>query len=182
MTPIQLEVKKHKLSQNTDGTWQLTLTTNAEDMNKNPVFLQARMGTRYLCVLVELTDDDEESAHRKAETTARHLVGTQEKTAENLAAQDVPKFGRPPERWEEMSLAKQAGIRCGSARFWKFLIDVYGYDVTDTETAAEAVRTHCGYNVTSRAQFDTYEDLGNAWKSLDAEYQEYAGQVAEQRG
>ena len=172
--PIQLEIKKDGLQQKQDGTWTLKLTVNGEDMQDCPI-LSAAMGQRYLAVLVELTDDDEEAAHRKAQETARHLVGTQEK---------------PKQHWDDMPLSKQAGIRCKEPQFQDFMVtkiyeqvepteaDIKKYG-TDGAFAACRARQWCGV-----ISFRTFPDAPMAserWKALDAEYRQATGQVAEDR-
>lgn len=65
-------------------------------------------------------------------------------------------------RFGELPLAQQAAMRCGEARFQKFL------KVEDADQAAAAVRRAC--NVESRKELDAVAEAGNAWRKLDAEF------------
>lgn len=58
---IPLEVKKDGLSQLQDGSWVLKLKVHPEDMHT--ALLQAPMGTRYMCAIVELADDETPKPH-----------------------------------------------------------------------------------------------------------------------
>lgn len=206
---IELEVKKHGLTQRQKKgdepgkvgvVWTLSLTVNKEDMDRNKALEDAPMGTRYLAVLVELTDDDEEAAHRKADKTARHLVGTQEieiqpPTSEQQAYIDrmqAAKITKPPKQaWDDMPLSKQAGMKCRDPQFQNYMAMKLCAPVSPTNTdfkkygtdgafAACRVRFSCG--VDSMAQFSRDLTAGLQWKALYREYEESMGLTAEQRG
>lgn len=60
---MHMEVKKDGLAQRQDGRWQLKVIIHPNDM---PAALSlAAMGTRYMCAMVEL-DDDEQPVERPA--------------------------------------------------------------------------------------------------------------------
>jgi len=72
-------------------------------------------------------------------------------------------------QWADLPLSQQAGIRCGEARFWKFLRDEGGSSVDSTEAAATYVRLICGVN--TRAEFVSNKAAAQKWRDLDARFQ-----------
>jgi hypothetical protein len=139
----QFEAKKDGLQQKRDGSWTLRLTIAGEDMY--PEIMQAVMGTRYQCALIEVGEDE---APVDTKTEARGL-------------------------WADLGATKQAGIRCSDPVFWAFLseeITKFG-DVNDHDQAAQIVREHCG--VTSRADLDKPGMNASRllWRQLDDAFQ-----------
>jgi hypothetical protein len=139
---IKFEVKKDGLQQRQSGDWMLRFTVAATDMDR--IITDAPMGTRFICVLVEINDD---------ETPVDHT------------AQDRDK-------WAALGHAKQAGIRCKEPSFWAFLSEEFaGPQVRNEEGAAALVRDICG--VSSRSEFSKpgMQKQRILWNQLDHAYQ-----------
>ena len=78
-------------------------------------------------------------------------------------------------RWEDLSRAQRAGIRCGEAAFGRFLMERYpGESMTgeDDDTAA-TLRLICG--VDSRKKLDTDYRAGAIFDRVDSEYRAWFG-------
>lgn len=138
---ISFEVKKDGLQQRQSGDWVLRLTVQAVDMDQR--ITTAQMGTRFVCVLVEINDDETAVDHK-------------------MIAQD---------KWRQLGPARQAGIRCKDPVFRAFLKEVRFFEVTDEETAADVVRQLC--RVASRADLDKVGNSASRllWHDLDNEFQ-----------
>ena len=156
---MEIECKKDRLAQNQDGTWKLTLTVAPDGLPD--AVMKASPGIRYRAFFVEVDDQEEPVKHAPAPSE------------------------RPRERFVDKRLSAQAGIRCADPRFWKF---IYEYDQSlyegidangDVEAAAEFVRQYCG--VDSRRDLDNFTAAGGTWTGLNAEFEEWSGQVAEAR-
>ena len=72
----------------------------------------------------------------------------------------------------------QAGIRCSDPRFREFLEQQYGEPIA-FDDSANVVRVVC--NVKSRSEFDADPIKGGFWGKLNAEFEEWAGYLPEQR-
>ena len=72
-------------------------------------------------------------------------------------------------RWASLSLAQQAGIRCGEPAFQKFLREHGQSQVSDDKGAAAYVRLCCG--VRSRADLDTKAAAGRLWRDLNTRFE-----------
>ena len=138
---IAFEAKKDGLTQRQNGDWTLRLTLQAIDLH--PRISQARMGTRYECVLVEKNDD---------ETPVDHVAAERDK-------------------WRDLGPVKQAGMRCKEPTFWAWLRESEHYHVANEGDAAQIVRTLC--NVTSRADLSKpgRHRSRTLWYQLDTAYQ-----------
>jgi hypothetical protein len=145
---ISFEVKKDGLQQRQSGDWVLRLTLQAADMDQR--ITNAAMGTRFVCVLVEVNDDETPVDHKAMER----------------------------DKWRDLGPAKQAGIRCKDPVFWAYLSEeCVGPDVDDEAGAADFVREVCG--VASRSDLGKpnrtqarlrWHDLDNgfqAWKARE---------------
>lgn len=82
-----------------------------------------------------------------------------------------PEKGASEKRWEDLSPAQQAGMRCAEKPFMGFLLETIAREKggLDEEGAAEAVRAYC--HVMSRADIGKTEHSLSAWRRLDADYQ-----------
>jgi hypothetical protein len=142
---ISFEVKKDGLQQRQSGDWVLRLTVQAVDMDQR--ITTAGMGTRFMCVLVEVNDDETPRDHN---------------------AEDRDK-------WRALGPARQSGIRCKDPVFWAFLREQgmhnVLWDVIDETSAADAVRTIC--NVLSRSDLDKagFADARILWFDVDQKFQ-----------
>lgn len=87
------------------------------------------------------------------------------------AASEAAKAEKPARKWEHISPAQQAGIRCEEKPFRVFLVETIAQEKSDLneEEAAEAVRAFCG--VMSRSDIGKTERSSNAWHKLDTDYQ-----------
>lgn len=84
---ISFEVKKDALQQRQNGDWMIRFVAQAIDLKPvdiDQVIVNAKMGTRYLCTLVELDAD---------ETPVDHQA-------------------KRRDEWRALGPVKQAGIRC----------------------------------------------------------------------
>jgi hypothetical protein len=79
---LQLEVKKDGLQQRQNGDWVLRFTAQNIDMHQ--VIVNAPMGTRFWCSLIELNDDETPVDHKAME---RH--GTFAAGGDALSGKDV---------------------------------------------------------------------------------------------
>lgn len=140
---ISFEVKKDGLQQRQSGDWVLRLTVAAVDMDQR--ITNAAMGTRFMCVMVEVNDD---------ETPVDHRAESRDK-------------------WRELGPAKQAGIRCKDPVFWAYLREgMHHYvEVDDEDSAAEAVRDICGVASRSDLNKPGQSAARLKWHDLDFAFQ-----------
>ena len=138
---VHFECKKDGLQQRQSGDWVLRLTVAAVDMHQR--ITTAQMGTRFMCALVEINDDEQPVDHVAVER----------------------------DKWRGLGPTKQAGIRCNDPVFWAWLMEEHGYPVSDEKTAAVAVRALC--EVTSRTEFEKPGHSTNRalWYDLDTAFQ-----------
>jgi len=100
-----------------------------------------------------------------------------EPVSENRPETDAG-FRAPANRrkWDELSLAQQAGIACGDTDFWRFLEERYdsvirGDAKACAEIAASDVREVC--EVKSRAEFDRDEAAASRWNALHGDFRKW---------
>jgi hypothetical protein len=138
---ISFEVKKDGLQQRQSGDWVLRVTVAAIDMHQ--VIVNAPMGTRFMCVLVEVNDDETPVEHKLMER----------------------------DKWRDLGATRQAGIRCNDPVFWAYLREQWGLKVDDEADAAGAVRGACG--VTSRSDLGKVGqgEARLRWLNLDNQFQ-----------
>lgn len=138
---IAIEAKKDGLQQRQDGSWTLRLTIASTDMDSKIV--NAPMGTRYQCVLVEISDD---------ETPVEHVAKERDK-------------------WRDLGAAKQAGMRCKEPMFWAYLTEERRWPVHCEDDAANFVRSWC--EIDSRSDLNKPGNSGSrfVWHELDNSYQ-----------
>ena len=80
------------------------------------------------------------------------------------------KAAAPSRRWDELTCAQQAGIRCGETAFSRFLKEnlVHAWACSNGDPV-EVVREVC--DVDSRAQLDDDAEAAKRWRDLDDGYQ-----------
>lgn len=139
---IQIEVKKDGLSQKQSGDWSLRLTLKATEPDVDRL-IDARMGTRFACVLVEVNDDETPVDHKAMER----------------------------DKWRDLGPAKQAGIRCKEPMFWAFLREYMHYACEGEDDAATAVRDHCKIDSRSELSKPGRSNARIQWYALDNAYQ-----------
>lgn len=83
---------------------------------------------------------------------------------------ETPK--KKPMDWRDVQPAAQAGIRCADENFRKYLLSEHGWDVTDADGAAEAIRKMC--NIKSRSELSTNHKARAFWHTIDSSYREWA--------
>lgn len=71
-------------------------------------------------------------------------------------------------KWDQVSAAQQAGIRCGEGAFWKFLREEKDIACTGPDVAAQFVRDFC--DVDSRSALKPGTAAEASWLRLDGEY------------
>jgi hypothetical protein len=86
----------------------------------------------------------------------------------NGVARQEPKPDKEKQKWDDLKLSMQAGIRCEEPAFWRYCNDC-GYNVADAETAANAVRELC--DVDSRSGLNNNPEAAELWRDLDRSYQ-----------
>jgi hypothetical protein len=86
---------------------------------------------------------------------------------EKAAPAEVPKERR---KWDELSIAQQAGIMCGEKGFQRYISEALNKrpDEVDTDAAATYVRTLCGVN--SRAHIEGNETAERKFRALRISY------------
>lgn len=83
---------------------------------------------------------------------------------------EQPKAEKPAKRWEDLSPAQQAGMRCNEMSFRRFLDEEGHLQPCETvDDAAEAIRVHCG--VRSRSDIGKTSASLSEWQKLDRDYQ-----------
>jgi hypothetical protein len=141
---ISFEVKKDGLQQRQSGDWVLRLTVQAVEMDQR--ITTAPMGTRFVCALVEVGDDEMPVDHKAMDR----------------------------DKWRALGPAKQSGIRCKDPVFWAYLRENavgYGERATDEDSAARIVRDAC--NVLTRSDLGKpgFSDQRVLWFELDMKFQ-----------
>ena len=140
---LQFEALKSSYRQSKDG-FVIGLVIHPQEMPSE--LANAKIGTRYQCVLVELADD------------------------ETPAKPEKVKPEKAPREWQALSPTTQAGIRCEELSFVKFLSENYPTDWHESmHFPEECVRLICG--VTSRKELETNHAAKVLWHQLDLHYQ-----------
>jgi hypothetical protein len=139
---ISFEVKKDGLTQRQSGDWQLRLTTAGIDMDQR--ITKAAMGTRFVCVLVEINDD---------ETPVDHVAEERDK-------------------WRDLGATKQSGIRCKEPTFWSFLKEELHFDNINSEaSAASLIRDMLSVQSRSDLGKPGFTEARQLWHDIDFRYQ-----------
>jgi hypothetical protein len=74
------------------------------------------------------------------------------------------------QKWEDLKLSMQAGIRCSEPAFVQFLAKEKGFSTAvDEESATFLVRAICG--VGSRSAINLDPNAASKWRDLDRSYQ-----------
>lgn len=76
--------------------------------------------------------------------------------------------GAAKRQWDELSPTMQAGIRCATPAFWKFLREEGDSEVNSEAEAATYVRLICGVN--TRAALATNKIAAGKWRKLDDQH------------
>jgi hypothetical protein len=139
---FSFEVLKDGLQQRQNGDWVLRFTAQNIDLNK--ILINARMGTRFHCTLVELGDDEMPIDHKAMDR----------------------------DKWRELGPVKQAALRCKDPIFRAYLRETYPRDqIEDEKDAAAAVRELCNVNTRSDLGKPGFGDQRLLWHDLDAMFQ-----------
>lgn len=80
----------------------------------------------------------------------------------NGVAKPEPK-PKEKQKWDDLKLSMQAGIRCEEKAFWTFL------GAECPEDAANVVRSRCG--IRSRSGLNDNHEAAERWRQLDRSYQ-----------
>lgn len=159
---ISLEVKKDGLAQRQSGDWVVRLTVAGIDMHER--IMKAPMGTRFVCVLVEVDDNEEP---KEAPAQEQHKPSPEKAAGlHSPSPEDRPHFGK--------SYAQRIAITCGERAFQVFLYN-QGHNFHcdapapgDKAAAAAAVRKFC--EVDSRREIREGTKAGNRWLILQSGY------------
>lgn len=73
------------------------------------------------------------------------------------------------QKWEDLKLSMQAGIRCEEPGFWKYLQREHFCKVGNADDAAADVRYICG--VDSRSGLNDNPEAAKRWRDLERSYQ-----------
>jgi hypothetical protein len=74
------------------------------------------------------------------------------------------------QKWEDLKLSMQAGIRCNEQPFWRYIREKYPeWPIENVEDVEDFVRQRC--DVQSRKGLNTDEHAARRWKDLDRSYQ-----------
>jgi hypothetical protein len=162
------ELKKCGLRQSKDGVI-ISFVLHPDDVSRELV--NAKIGTRYLAALVEITEEGAGDANVEKKMEMEIRAETTER--------------------KPLNLTQQAAIMCNDPRFKRFVDEVkpdavrraceaetgteWPVDMWPSDKIVEAVRLLCG--VESRAEFQRDEAAGSRWKAL---YSEYAAWVLTQ--
>jgi hypothetical protein len=138
---VSFEVKKDGLQQRQSGDWVLRLTVQAIDMHQRIV--NASMGARFACVLVEIDDDE----------------------------MPVPHAAKERDKWVDLGPARQAGMRCKEPVFWAWLTEECAVDAHDENAAAARVRELCGVSSRSDLNSPLNTQARLKWHQLDYQFQ-----------
>lgn len=165
---MHFEAKKTGFGQAQDG-WSLTL--RIQDTDIPPSVRDAKKGTRYMVVLVELNDDE----------SPRIPAPSSSVDGGNPAGTDTDDgVGQPGKReWSEMPYPQRAGIRCDEPEFQAFLADrfpgLFDQCARDkqslSELSAVMVRHLCG--VISRSFIKPGTEAARSFDDLDKQYRAY---------
>lgn len=81
-----------------------------------------------------------------------------------------PKPDKEKQRWEDVKLSMQAGMRCEEKAFWKYISERSGkvVEIINAGEAAHWVRTFCG--VDSRSGLNNNPEAAQRWRDLDRSY------------
>ena len=94
-------------------------------------------------------------------------IGIEEKTPEAKPAPET-KTDKAKRKWDELSIAQQAGILCGEPVFQKFIAERIGGHV-NTADAAQYVRQQCGVN--SRAHIEDKPEALKIFRDMEASFE-----------
>jgi hypothetical protein len=82
-----------------------------------------------------------------------------------------PKPDKEKQRWEDLNLAMQAGMRCNEAAFRRFLTETEtsAFEARSVQDAEEMVRQRC--EVDSRKELNLDPTAARRWREIDRSYQ-----------
>jgi hypothetical protein len=89
----------------------------------------------------------------------------------NGAAKPEPKPDKEKQRWGDLNLAMQAGIRCNEVAFRTFLTETEtsAFEARSVEDAEQMVRDRC--EVDSRKELNLDPEAAERWRRLERSYQ-----------
>ncbi len=149
---LQFECKKDGLKQLQSGEWTLALKVHPADVPAP--LLTAAMGTRYMAVLVEVSDDE---------------TPVEQPTEQKQA--------------DKHRLSRQAAMCCDDQMFQAFIqhrmsgqyaaVTRRNTNFTSRDVAACCVRNYL--NIKSRSEIDTDQNIATIWSNLHGEYLTWKG-------
>jgi hypothetical protein len=89
----------------------------------------------------------------------------------NGVAAPEPKPDKERQRWEDLNLAMQAGMRCNEIAFRQFLTETEtsAFEARSVQDAEEMVRQRC--EVDSRKELNLDPTAARRWREIDRSYQ-----------
>jgi len=151
MTPTQaqMEVKKDGIRQTQSGEWKLSLTIHPNDFSSG--LAMAPMGTRYMCVLVEIADDGTPAI--KPDAAPAH----------------TPREDKERTPFKQLPRSQQAALKCQDPEFIAWL------RVSNEGQSRETVCAKLG--ISSRAELLTNKEAADKWDAMltDFDFRDYAG-------
>lgn len=95
------------------------------------------------------------------------------------ASPAAPEKPRVP--FHDRPLSVQAALTCRNPKFWEFTKNKHGWISKNEDEAAGFVKTQC--RISSRSDLDNtaYEWARQHWRDINAQFEKWAGYVAEER-
>lgn len=84
-------------------------------------------------------------------------------------AEEPEKPEKESRRWEDLTPAQQAGIRCADRKFQEFITTIQSWADVDEEDAKTVVYGHC--QIFSRKELVPGSEPARAWAELDDQFQ-----------
>lgn len=162
-----LECKKHRLSQNQDGGWRLTLNIHPHDEMPDWL-LKAAPGQRMGVALVPITDEQNQE---RAALPKSKACNPDPEAASPAAGHPEGAAPVPPKvkrKWEDMAIVTRAAMMCEDTRAWPILRAITQWKVEDAEDAANAMRIYCG--VDRRRDIDENPSARKRFEGIETEY------------
>ena len=152
---LSFECKKDALQQRQSGDWKVSFTVQGIDMDER--LTKAPMGTRFVAVLVEISDDEQPVSPAAKEPAAKPQPTIPRSVGAKQGKRD----------WRDIPPSQQAGIRCEEPVFAAFLREKYSDEWHEAPNGADCVRLICG--VESRSQLNDGPSRV-IWKQLDDQF------------
>lgn len=159
---ISIEAKLTRHSKRADGGLNIGLAVHPHGIPAE--IRDAPLGTRYMVVLVELTDTEEPKDRQVAQNSVAKQL--EHKPLPDVARKVMPRRATVA---PEKRLAMRAGILCTEPAFWRFINEQYERPCSNEAGAAEFIRFEC--QVASRAEIQPGTPEGEIFHRIDGQYE-----------